>query len=92
MVHFSDYIYRVPFGGSGNYAMYYLPGKEKGWWDYIRVNGRHLDKAKFEEFKTRFYNLEGWDSRTGWPKKGTLESLGLKYVADELEKNRKLGT
>ena len=91
MVHFSDYIYHIPFVGSGNYATYYLPGREKGRWDYIRVNGRHLDKAKFEEFKTRFYNLEGWDTRSGWPKRRTLESMGLKFVADELDKNGKLG-
>jgi aldehyde:ferredoxin oxidoreductase len=91
MVHFSDYIYNVPYKGTGNFAMYYLPGREKGKWDYIRVDGRHLDRAKFEEFKTRFYDLEGWDSRSGWPKRGTLESLGLKSVADELEKNKKLG-
>jgi len=91
MVHFSDYIYNVPYGGSGNFAMYYLPGREKGRWDYIRVNGRCLDRAKFEEFKTRFYVLEGWDPRTGWPKRGTLESRGLKSVADELERNKKLG-
>jgi aldehyde:ferredoxin oxidoreductase len=90
MVHFSDYIYNVPYGGFGNYAKYYLPGREKGKWDYIRVNGRYLDKAKFEEFKTKFYNLEGWDAHTGWPKRGTLESLGLKSVADELEKNKNL--
>ena len=91
MVHFSDYIYNVPFGGSGNFAMYYLPGREKGRWDYIRVNGRHLDKAKFEEFKTTFYNLEGWDSHSGWPKRRTLELMGLKFIADELEKKGKLG-
>ena len=91
MVHFSDYIYLVPFAGSGNFAMYYLPGREKGRWDYIRVNGRYLDKAKFEEFKTRFYNLEGWDTRSGWPKRRTLESMGLKFVADELEKKGKSG-
>jgi aldehyde:ferredoxin oxidoreductase len=91
MVHFSDYIYNLPYGGSGKYAMYHLPGREKGRWDYIRVNGRYLDKTKFEEFKTRFYNLEGWDARTGWPKRKTLESLDLKFVADELERNKKLG-
>jgi len=81
----------VPYGGSGNYTMYYLPGRERGRWDYIRVNGRHLDKAKFEEFKTRFYNLEGWDSHSGWPKRRTLELMGLKFIADELEKKGKLG-
>jgi aldehyde:ferredoxin oxidoreductase len=71
--------------------MYHLPGREKGRWDYIRVNGRYLDKAKLEEFKTRFYNLEEWDIRTGWPKRKTLESLGLKFVADELETKGQLG-
>jgi len=55
------------------------------------VNGRYLDKAKFEEFKTRFYNLEEWDIQTGWPKRKTLESLGLKFVADGLETKGKLG-
>jgi aldehyde:ferredoxin oxidoreductase len=91
MVHFSDYIYTMPFGGSGNYAMYYLPGRENGKWDYIRVNGRCLDKARFEEFKTKFYNLEGWDARSGWPTRKTLDSLGLTVVANELEKKGKLG-
>ena len=91
MVHFSDYIYHIPFVGLGNYATYYLPGREKGRWDYIRVNGRHLDKTKFEEFKTRFYNLEGWDTRSGWPKRRTLESMGLNFVADELNRKGKLG-
>jgi aldehyde:ferredoxin oxidoreductase len=91
MVHFSDYIYRVPFAGAGAYGWYYLPGREKGKWSYVQVNGRHLEKAKFEEFKTRFYNLEGWDTRSGWPKRKTLESLGLKYVADELERNGRIG-
>jgi len=91
MVHFSDYIYNVPLGGFTDTGVYYLPGREKGKWDYIRVDGRCLDKAKFEQFKTKFYNLEGWDIRTGWPRRKTLESLGLKFVADELEKKGKLG-
>jgi len=91
MVHFSDYIYHVPYTGWGNHAMYYLPGTEKGRWDYIRVNGRHLDKAKFEDFKTTFYRLEGWDTSSGWPKRETLDAMGLNPVAHELEKDKKLG-
>lgn len=91
MVRFADYIYDVPFGGSGTHAWYFLPGREKGAWKYIRVNGRRLDRAKFEEFKTRFYQLEGWDTRTGWPTKKTLEGLGLSSVAQELEKQKRIG-
>lgn len=32
-----------------------------------------------------YYKLRGWDVKTGIPTKETLERLGLKYVADELE-------
>ena len=102
MVHFSDYIYSVPFERiderlyiKGKYyqteGYYYLPGRRNGEWDYICVNDRHLDKAKFEEFKTTYYKLEGWDPSTGWPKRKTLESLGLTDVADTLAMNGKLG-
>ncbi len=99
IVHFADYIYSVPFekkldaditekvdGIKGNY---YLPGRRNGEWDYICVNDRHLDRAKFEQFKTTYYKLEGWDPSTGWPTRKTLESLGLADVADTLAKNGK---
>jgi aldehyde:ferredoxin oxidoreductase len=91
MVRFADYIYDMPFGGSGKYAWYFLPGREKGAWKYIRVNGRQLDRTKFEGFKTTFYQLEGWDTRTGWPTKKTLEGLGLGSVAQELEQKKRIG-
>ena len=90
MVHFADYIYKVPFGGLGSFASYYMPGRENGKWKYIRLDGRVIDREKFEEWKTKFYIFEGWDTETGWPKRETLESLSLGYVADELEKRGKL--
>jgi aldehyde:ferredoxin oxidoreductase len=68
-----------------------MPGRKNGKWQYIKTLGRHFDKNKFEEFKTRFYRLQGWDMRTGYPTRGTLESLDLIYVADELKKNNRLG-
>jgi aldehyde:ferredoxin oxidoreductase len=45
----------------------------------------------FEDWKTLYYRLEGWDEKTGWPTRRTLEELGLKKVADELESKAKLG-
>jgi aldehyde:ferredoxin oxidoreductase len=50
-----------------------------------------LEKARMDEFKTIYYELEGWDAKTGRPKRSTLEKLGLKYAADELEKKGRLG-
>jgi len=89
MVHFAEYVYSVPFNPPR--GKHLLPGRENGEWNYIDAAGRYIDREKFEEFKTRFYNLEGWDPNTGYPTRGTLESFGLGYVADELEANGKLG-
>ncbi len=88
MVHFADYIYNVPYGSKNKQ----LTGREKGKWTYINPVGRSVDRKKFEEFKTIFYELEGWNVTTGWPKRSSLESIGLGFVADELEKHAKLGS
>lgn len=91
MVHFVDNVYeKIPlFPVDVRNA--YMPGKENGKWDYYGYSRRKLDKNKFDEFKTRFYRLQGWDTSSGYPKRSTLESIGLDYVADELEENNILG-
>ena len=86
MVHFADYIYKQPLRATA-----YMPGMQDGKWDYINVKKRSLDKAKFEEWKTRYYTLEGWDPASGWPRRKELETMGMGQVADELENNGKLG-
>lgn len=91
MLKFAEFIYSIPFTGGGPTALYFMPCIEDGKWVYKSVNGRFLDKDGVEEFKTRFYKLEGWDESTGWPKRSTLEAMGLAYVADELESKGKLG-
>jgi aldehyde:ferredoxin oxidoreductase len=45
-----------------------------------------LNREKFENAKRRFYELRGWDSRTGRPKAEKLEELGLRDVREKLEK------
>jgi len=92
MVQFMDYIYEVPYEGLFGSGMYYILAYDGGEWKWKNVAGRKLDRAKFEEWKTKFYTLEGWDTSTGWPKRSTLEALGLKYVADLLEAKGKLGS
>ncbi len=90
MVHFADYVYKVISNAEGMPALY-MPGKENGKWAYIDTLGRTFDRKGVEEFKTHFYKLQGWDVSTGYPTRKTLTSLGLAYVADELEKAGKLG-
>jgi hypothetical protein len=66
--------------------------KEDGKWRLdVPLGDMFLDEAGVETFKTHFYAFEGWDTSTGWPSRSTLESLGLKRVADELESAGKLG-
>ncbi|MCP4716895.1 MAG: aldehyde:ferredoxin oxidoreductase [Deltaproteobacteria bacterium] len=86
MVHFAEYIYTQPYPTA---AM--VPGKQDGEWAFINAQGRSIDKDKFEEWKTLYYTLEGWDIATGWPTRKTLSELGLDAVADELEEHGKLG-
>lgn len=44
-----------------------------------------LDRDDYEKSLTMFYSEMGWDPKSGAPTKETLNKLGLKYVADELE-------
>lgn len=90
MVHFADYLYTQPSVSYSGHCQY-MPGIIDGNWTYFDTLGRHFQKDKFETFKTRFYNLQGWETRTGYPKESTLKSLGLGYVAAELSQNGKLG-
>ncbi len=93
MVKFADYIYDKPYIGYERKKglKLYMPGIENGKWEYINLNNRSIDRTRFEEWKTKYYRLEGWDIASGWPSRETLASLGLEHVADELEKNNRLG-
>lgn len=92
MVYFAEYYYRRRGGGTGgDVPNAYLPGFEDGEWDYRGYSRRKFNKAKFDDFKTTFYELQGWDTSSGWPTKATLDSLGLSHVAKELEGKGKLG-
>ena len=43
-----------------------------------------IEKEKFSGMLDDYYEIVGWDKETGIPKRPTLESLGLKDVADDL--------
>jgi aldehyde:ferredoxin oxidoreductase len=68
-----------------------LPVYKDGRWTSVPLSDMYLDKAGVEQWKTHYYKVEGWDAETGWPTRNTLEELGLKKVADTLEKAGKLG-
>jgi aldehyde:ferredoxin oxidoreductase len=87
MVQFAEYTYSVPFAAvTKDYF-----GKKNGTLTFISAQGRTVDRLKFEDFKTAFYELQGWDTASGYPTRATLESLDMKNVADEMELKDKLG-
>ena len=51
-----------------------------------------LDPDRFEEWKSRYFRLEGWDVGSGWPTTATLEEMGLRRIADALEHHNRLGS
>ena len=83
---FPDYVYDQPGRGGSE-----LPMVIDGKWVYDSGQGRALDREKMEDFKTRFYKFEGYNPENGYPTRATLEGMGMKKVADLLEKNGKLG-
>lgn len=92
MVKMAKYIYTQDAAAWALGTFFPLPiHKADGTWEYQSVTGRHLDESKFEEWKTLFYKLEGWDEKTGWPTKKTLDELGLSEVASALDVAGKLG-
>jgi aldehyde:ferredoxin oxidoreductase len=82
---FPDYAYDEKT--TGHDMPMYIDGK----WKYDKGVGRSLDRAKVEDFKTRFYKFEGYNPDNGYPKRDTLEKMGLKKVADTLQAKGKLG-
>lgn len=82
---FPDYVYDKPTRGSEQ------PMVVDGKWEYATGSGRKLDRAKVEDFKTRFYKFEGFNPENSYPTRATLEKMNLKRVADVLQSKGKLG-
>jgi aldehyde:ferredoxin oxidoreductase len=92
IVHFAPYIYETKFEKNELFPFYMWPCRdETGKWAYADLTGRSLDRAKVDEWKTIFYRLEGWDTKTGWPTARTLHDLKLGFVADALKVAGRLG-
>ncbi len=43
-----------------------------------------LDRKNWEVIVTRYYELRGWEAKSGRPTRSRLEALGMKKVADKL--------
>jgi aldehyde:ferredoxin oxidoreductase len=55
--------------------------------DQDKMTKVSLDAEELEKLKDEYYQLRGWDIKTGTPTRETLEQFGLKEVADDLERH-----
>jgi aldehyde:ferredoxin oxidoreductase len=65
-----------------------VPGKNG---EPVSRKGAVVDRQEFERMKDEYYVIRGWDVATGRQTRQTLEGLGLKDVADDLEQRCLLG-
>lgn len=92
IVQFAPYIYDTKYEKNELFPFYMWPCRnEKGEWAYTDLMGRSLSRQGFESWKTIFYTLEGWDTKTGWPTAKTLAELELGFAADALRAANRLG-
>jgi aldehyde:ferredoxin oxidoreductase len=55
-----------------------------------KLAGWKIDIEKWNRMLDEYYEIHGWDWKTGNPRRETLEELGIGYVADDLERIEKL--
>ena len=84
---FPDYLYEKPSGG----ALLPMYDDKTKKWSYATGEGRTLDRAKVEDWKTKFYAFEGFSTESGAPLKKTLEDMNLKKVAEVMQSKGRLG-
>ena len=53
---------------------------------YPDSNGETLTWEEWNSVVDLYYEVNGWDKKTGWPYRSTWEKAGLKDVADELDR------
>ena len=79
-----DYLFTEPLKKGELFYNYngFVPGKDG---EVISRVGAVVERDKFEQMKTEYYGLRGWDTETGYPTKAKLQELKLDDIATDLE-------
>ena len=60
-----------------------MPGKDG---EVVSLKGGVVDREAFEKMKDEYYQLREWDVATGLQTRAQLEEVGLRDVAQDLER------
>ncbi|NQT74102.1 MAG: hypothetical protein HQ553_15270 [Chloroflexi bacterium] len=73
-----NFFYTTPLEGEPHLNRKLLVMREDG--EPVSRKGAMLKSEDFERLKDEYYELRGWDSKTGMPTRGKLRELGLEEV------------
>ena len=79
-----EFNFTVPLKSEFNNPDCLVPGKDGA---TFSRKGMVLDRDEFEKMKDEFYEIRGWDVPTGLQTRKKLEGLGLKDVAEWLQRD-----
>ncbi len=74
--------YNIPLRSEADNPDCIVPGKNG---EVFSRKGMVVRKDEFENLKSEYYGIRGWDAATGLQKKAQLDELNLTDVAEELE-------
>lgn len=77
-----EYNFTVPLKGDFGNPKCMVPGKDG---EPFSRKGMVVDRKEFEKMKDEYYEIRGWDVKTGLQTKAKLEDLNLAQVAKTLE-------
>ncbi len=76
-----DFCFDTPLENTFNNPELLVPGPQGR---PVSRKGATLDRNDFEQLKTEYYRLRGWDAETGLPTEDKLKALGLADVPADL--------
>ena len=79
-----DYLFEEPIQFVRFNRECLVPGRDG---EPVSRRGETLDRKEFENLKSQYYELRGWEVSSGFPTKKKLEELGLGDIAIDLEKS-----
>ena len=82
-----DYLHDEPLEGVFFNPDCIVPGKNG---KVVSRKGARLDRQDFENLKSEYYTLRGWDVPSGLPTEKRLKDLGLTDIAADLKKRNLL--
>ncbi len=78
-----EYNFTDPVEMSGINPKMIVPGPTE---EPVSFRGNVLDRKKYEAMRDEYYDLRGWDRKTGLQKEETLNRLGMSDLAGDLKK------